>query len=142
MPDSYVTSVKIVEEKIQLTVQVDAFVDQSGASGYVEISGQATQTTGTFANFYDIQQIPTAPNGDPNDPDDKDHYYIKVTGAPTPLEFSINHDVTVVLRAARVWLTVLESSQKVSPTTGGAAWNIVKGKAKLDGGSWRAGSGQ
>jgi hypothetical protein len=112
MPDSYVTSAKIVNGKIQLEVQVDQFAAQAHQfddGQYVEISGQATQTSGAFANIYDIQQVPAGPNGDPEIPDEKDHYYVYVSGAPIPHQFREDGDVTVVLRAARVWLTVLGS---------------------------------
>ena len=140
MSDPYVTSAKITNGRITLSVRVDDFK----AGDYVEISGQATQTNGAFANFYDIQQVPTKPNvlaNAPNNPDadDKDHFYIYVTGAPSPHQFSNSHDVSAVVRAGRVWLTVLKGqalSGGIGTTAGeGTTW-IKKTFSQINGASW------
>ena len=134
MPDSYVTSARVTNGKIQLSVRVDEFE----ASEYVELSGQATQTGGAFANIYDIQQVPATPNvpADPNVPNDTDHYYIYVTGAPIPHQFRNDQAVTVVMRVARVWLTVLGAPRGPQPETGDLTWSKPLRVVQLAGGSW------
>jgi hypothetical protein len=136
MPDSHVVSAQITNGKIQLSVQVDEFE----ANEYIEISGQATQTSGAFANIYDIQQVPAAPNvaADPKVPGDTAHYYVYVTGAPIPHQFKSNQDVTVVIRAAYVWLTVLGAQPGVQQETAGegTVWPRLLKVSKLASGSW------
>jgi hypothetical protein len=120
MPNSYVTSAKITGGKIQLTVRVDDFKPEDNTAEYVEISGQATQTGGAFANFYDIKQVPPEPNvaADPKVSGDTSHYEVCVTGAPIPHQFK-DEPVTVVMRVAKVWLTVLGKKAGVSYETVG-----------------------
>jgi hypothetical protein len=148
MPDSYVTSATITDGKIQLSVRVDDFKPDEDATAYIEISGQATQTGGAFANFYDIQQVPAKPNvlaTDPSVTDGKDHYYVYVTGAPIPHPFWSREDVTVVMRVARVWLTVLgakpeaEGHQSSGRAVEGTTWPKALRVAGIDGGSWTPG---
>jgi hypothetical protein len=136
MPDSYVTWAEITTDgKLQITVRVDAFQPKD----YVEISGQATQTSGAFANFYDIQQVPAAPNapadaGDP--PGTVGHYEINVTGAPTPHQFKDGQAVTCVTRVSKLWLTVLGRDSGVGTEVAtGPKWKKVR-YASLNGGSW------
>jgi hypothetical protein len=140
MPDSYVTSAKIVNGKIQLKVQVDQFAAQAHQfddGQYVEISGQATQTSGAFANFYDIQPVPAKPEV-PANPNDTEHYCIYVTGAPIPHQFKNEDDVTIVIRAARVWLTVLGPNTNLNLPRGsnGVTWDKDPKVVSLAGGSW------
>jgi hypothetical protein len=105
MSNPYVTNVAFISNQIVLTVQVDDYEPDDT----VEISGTATQTNGAFAVFNAIQRVP-APN-----PDGKTYMYVK---APPSENFKKGHAVTVVLRAARVWTTVLgeEQSEPVTPT--------------------------
>ena|SRR5215471_18919241 len=149
MPNSYVTSAKITGGKIQLTVRVDDFKPEDNTAEYVEISGQATQTAGAFANFYDIQQVPPKPNA-PADADDPPgtvgavHYEIDVTGAPIPHRFTVDEDVTIVMRVAKVWLTVLGKKVGLTPemvgTDGeGMTWDKELRVAGIAGGSWTPG---
>jgi hypothetical protein len=153
MSDPYVTSAKITDGKIVLTVLVNDFAEPGV---FLEISGQAIQTGGAFANFYDMQPVPPA-NGNPNDPKDKDNHYVYVTGAPSPHQFRKGEDVSVVTRVARIWLSVLgeqsqpqpsdpsqssESSQSsqsspdpTQPAGEGMTWN-VKRFSQVNGSSW------
>jgi len=103
MPNAYVTSATITDGKIELTVVVDDFVKYGG---YVEVSGEATQTSGAFANFYDIQEVPSEPNLPP-DPDGTEHYGVVVSATPIPPKKFTDLEVTTVMRVARVWVTVL-----------------------------------
>jgi len=71
------------------------------ANEYVEISGHATQSGGAFANIYEIAQVPTA-NGPESDPS------IDVTvESRSTNQFRKDQDITVVVRVAKVWVTVL-----------------------------------
>jgi len=83
--------------KIAVSVLVDDFKDYQ----FVEISGQATQTDGGFANFYEIAQIPAIASPDGS-------LYVEVTATPIPPNrFRRDQDISVVLRVATIWLTVV-----------------------------------
>jgi hypothetical protein len=134
MPNAYVTSAKFTGGKIELTVVVDDY--KSG--GYVEISGQATQTNGAFANFYNIKEVPPNPNlpANPSVPGDTLHYGVVVSAVPLPgKKFRKNLDVTTIMRVARVWLTVLEKNQASGAAVEGTTWNKVKIVSSV-GGNW------
>ena len=97
MPESYVKSAMIKGGKIAVSVLVDDFKDYQ----FVEISGQATQTDGGFANFYEIAQIPAIASPDGS-------LYVEVTATPIPPNrFRRDQDISVVLRVATIWLTVV-----------------------------------
>jgi hypothetical protein len=108
MPNPYVTNVTLKNNQIVLKIEVDEFT--TGET--LEISGHATQTGGAFAVFNDIQPVPE------QDPDGG--AYIWVT-APSSQDFKKGHAVTVVLRAARVWTTVLGEPQPDPGTSTGSA---------------------
>jgi len=97
MPNPYVTKVTFKDGQIVLTVELD----ESLADESVEISGYATQDSGGFANFYDIQNAKENPDGS---------VIMYVSAAPSQ-DFMNGQPVTVSLRAARVWVTVLAESQ-------------------------------
>jgi len=120
MPRPYVTNVTVQNNQIMLTVKVDGFPDDEP----VEISGYATQNDGALAVFYDLPPFPAPyPDGTA---------YIYVTAPPTQ-SFKHGHPVTVVLRASRVWTTVLE--EEVEPG-GAAVAQAVKGQPAEEGTSW------
>jgi hypothetical protein len=134
--NSYVTSATITGGKIALTVRVDDFpVDE-----YVEVSGHATQSGGAFANFYDIRQVP-------KDEDPKLGYrYVTVATDPIPPQrFREDQDVTVVLRVAMVWLTVLgggssqvetTSQDRIKTAQENTTWGRIRQVSDMNGGSW------
>jgi hypothetical protein len=93
MAHPYVTKVTLKDGQIVLTVEFDEFM----AGQSFEISGHATQNGGAFANFYDVQIPEETPDGT---------VVAYVKAAPLQ-EFKNDENVTVVLRAARVWVTVL-----------------------------------
>ena len=113
-----VTSAKIDGKNIVLTVNVDSFTPGE----YVEISGCATQAyetqgEGGFATFSEIQEIKKNKTDKPA--------ALKVKAKLTK-NFQQDQDVTVVVRVAKVWITVL--SQGSHPHTPGVlAWDSVKG---------------
>lgn len=120
MSPPYVTSVTLKDNQIVLTVRVDNF--KPGES--LEISGQATQNGGAFAAFHDTQSVP-----EPN-PDGTAYIYVKATPSE---QFENRRNVTVVLRAAKVWATVLGESPpeqrpagRVDTAGDGSTWNYIK----------------
>jgi hypothetical protein len=139
MPDSYVTSATFNPAgQIELEVLVNTFKPGE----YVEISGHATQTGGAFANYYDIKQVLPA--------DSDGNQYVTVTATPIPPQkFYNDEDVTVVLRVAKLWVTVLgqQSKQPSPPTTqppaaqAAATWGVVKQVADINGGAMYPQSG-
>jgi len=141
-PHPYVISAKFTGGKLELGVLVDDF--KSG--GYVEVSGQATQTNGAFANFYNIEEVPDKPNvpADPSIPDDPDHYCVYVSATPLPpTKFSKDLDVAAVFRVARLWLTVLGEHGEVlgdqpppQEAGDGTMWDIVKAVSAVGDDGW------
>ena len=126
---SYVTNVTIKGGKIALSVLVDDF----SPNDFIEISGYATQSGGAFANFYDIKPVPATPDSD-------GHMYVEVTAVPLPPNaFRKDQDVTVVLRAAKVWLTVLAEQQaqpyepQAQKADEGTTWNNVRKVSEVHG---------
>ena len=119
MPNPYVTSVTLKNNQIVLTVRVDDY--QTGES--LEISGQATQNGGAYAAFYDTKTVPE------HNPDGT--AYVYVTATPSQ-EFEQGRNVTVVLRAAKVWVTVLGESPPEQGAVAhveageGSTWSYIK----------------
>jgi hypothetical protein len=129
-PHPWVTDVTLNNNQIVLTVKIEGFT----TGERIELSGYATQENGAFAVFSGLQVVPTpAPNN-------------KITMYVTALSsqnFQKGSPVTVVFRAARVWVTVLEESQDGQgnatqyPRTQGpqnpagedTAWNVVTAAA-------------
>lgn len=132
MPDSYVTEATFTPGgPITLKVMVTDFAPGE----YLEISGHATQTGGAFANYYEIQPVPANVDADGD-------RYVTVTAQPIPPQkFYNDEDVTVVLRVARVWVTVLgklpnQDTYTQPPAAQGAAtWNVVRQVADINGGA-------
>jgi hypothetical protein len=120
MADSYVTNVTFRGGEIVLTVPLDEYL----ANKPVEISGFATQNSGGFAIFNDIQSVPANPDGT---------VIIYVTATPS-VAFTTGEDVTVCLRVATVWATVLGEDQDGpkgplepgTPAQDGKTWNSLK----------------
>jgi hypothetical protein len=120
MPHGYVTKVTFKAGDIVLTVVLDEYL----ANEPVEISGFATQNSGGFAIFNDTQSVQENPDGTVI-------IYVKATPS---VEFNTGEDVTVSLRVATVWVTVLGEGQdgpeyskpEGTPTQDGETWSIVK----------------
>lgn len=124
MSHPYVTKVTLLDGQVVLTVEFDA----SAAGQPFEIAGHATQNGGAFANFYDVKVAQAAPDGT----------VVAYVKAPPMEAFKKGEDITVVLRAARVWATVLKQTPPdqtppevvtepvVPPVQGGTTWNMVK----------------
>ena len=132
--NSYVTSATFnAAGQIELTVRVDNFPP----GDYVEISGHATQTSGAFANYYSIEVVPALPantSNPANPPAANAPNTVTVTADPVPPQrFLPNEDVTVVVRVAKVWVTVLGGQPQPKPawsqpppTPPQTVWNVVR----------------
>ena len=128
MPFPWVTDVTFNNNQIVLTVKIEGF--ETGER--IELSGYATQENGAFAVFSTLQVVP------PPTPDQKITMYVT---ALSSLNFQTGSPVTVVFRAARVWVTVLEESgngQGIPPEYTGVpqnpaeqdtAWNVITAAA-------------
>lgn len=129
MPFPWVTDVTLKNNQMVLTVKIEGFT--SGER--IELSGYATQNGGAFAVFNGLQVVP-----EPT-PDGKITMYVT---ALSWQNFVTGHPVTVVLRAARVWVTVLEEEEEEEPSTeyaprlprpelaeGGMSWSKIKSAA-------------
>ena len=128
MSEPWVTRVTIQGDELLLTVQVDEFVGNEP----LEVSGSVTQHGGAIATVFDVQPVVKNPDGTAT-------MYVKATPAQ---EFMEGDPVTVFLRAAKVWVTVLREegwkpeNQPTKPATDGTTWDTV---AKV---GWAASNGQ
>jgi hypothetical protein len=96
MPLSAVRQVTLnKDDTITLSVEVYNFDEDS----LIEISGQATQANGAVATFYSIQPVPADSGEEPT---------LIVETAVPPNKFVAGFPITVVARAAEVWITTLE----------------------------------
>ena len=96
-------------DQIKLSVEVTDFMTTRGS---VEISGQATQVGGAFADIYKIVDMSEATPGD-----DPGEWFVTVT-ADTDPSFCFRKDqpVTVYIRTAKVWVSVLGTAGSPLPT--------------------------
>jgi hypothetical protein len=129
MSNPYVTSVTLRNNQVVLTIDAHEFTPGDS----LEIAGHATQTGGAFAVFNAIQTVPKL------NPDGK--AYMWVTASPSA-DFKNDHAITVVLRAARVWTTVVDPQPGPGSSAGAGAvylppdgdgpadedptWNVVR----------------
>lgn len=115
MPYSQVPRIELNQDgTINLLVNVSGF--DPGTP--IEISGQATQDNGAVATFYSVQKMP------PSGP-----LYVARLSAVPPNNFAAGFPITVVARAAQVWITALEADTdsgalqgRVFPDPLQAAW--------------------
>ena len=124
-----VTQVEIDNDNtVKVSIQVDAFMPNES----VEISGYVAQHHGAFATFNDFQTIATKLGGTA---------ILTVTATPAPNSngFQKGHDVTVFLRVAKVWVTVLAEGQDqqagiaaANVAEPGTMWGRLKGAAGPD----------
>jgi hypothetical protein len=118
MSEPWVTRVTVQGNQLLLTVQVDEFLPNEP----IEISGYVTQHGGAIATVYDIQAVTKNPDGTAT---------MYVNAAPAQ-GFQDGYDVTIVLRAARVWVTVLKQpgptpSEPTRLQAGdGTVWNNLR----------------
>ena len=93
MPNSAVSRIELNQDGT-INLMVDVYGFDPGEP--VEISGQATQENGAVATFYSVQKMP------PSGPVPITHLSVV-----PPNTFTAGFPITVVARAAQVWVTTL-----------------------------------
>jgi hypothetical protein len=121
-------------DEITLSVEVTDF---ETTKGELEISGTATQNGGAFATFskvvdFDKEAIQT-----------DDGWFVDVTAKTIPpTQFDPAQEITVFVRVARVWVTVLGQGGDINPRVthpdGGPAthWGQIIGSSQLTKRHW------
>jgi hypothetical protein len=89
-----VSKVQITDSTITLSVDLDGF----DPGTLVEISGNATQDNGAVTTFYAVQAIPAGSS---------EEVTLPVVSPVQPNTFKADSPVTVVARAAAVWINTL-----------------------------------
>jgi len=119
-PDArtYVTEVKLESNELVLTVAVEGFTPGEA----VEVTGQVTSNNGGFATFYDIQDIAAADGARPGANGNAGAWGglqpLTVNASPVDLaKFETRGDITVVVRVAKVWATVLGETRDAGVRT-------------------------
>jgi hypothetical protein len=102
-----VSKVQITDNTITLSVDLEDF----DVGALVEISGTATQNNGAVATFYGVKAMPASSGGVATVP---------VESAVKPDTFDAEATVTVVARAAAVWINTLDPDPDQPP----AAWKL------------------
>src|SRR5690348_12969771 len=132
MPPPYVTSAKFVGGQMIFSVIVDDY----DPGDYVEISGAATQVGGAFAAIHKVVSVPAKPA------DPKAKASVDVPADPgTDKKFRKDLDVTVYIRIAKIWVTVLGEGDPEPPKTTppdegtpvdeGAKWGKIRHVAQM-----------
>jgi hypothetical protein len=123
-------SVKLTDGKMTLSVEITPFKTAEGA---IEITGEVTQVSGAFAPISYIADRANAIEGDPSDPDQAGKLFVDVEAVPTPDHpFMPDDDVTVFVRPAKAWVTVLGAgTDEPGPATAGPVWGVYKTDAQL-----------
>ena len=101
-----VSKVQITDNTITLSVELEDF----DVGMLVEISGTATQDNGAVATFYAVQELPAESSGEVTLP---------VVSPVQPNTFEADSPVTVVARAAAVWINTL-----IPDTSQAMAWKL------------------
>lgn len=129
MPPPYVTRVrKSATGELTFTVLIDEFEEKE----FIEITGAATQVGGAFAM---INQIVPVPEKDSNQATSS----VKITVDPNPDRvFRNDLDVTVFIRIAKVWVTVLGqgldpgvTDHEPAPGQGEGRWGRLRGSSQM-----------
>lgn len=137
----YVDSVAMNGDQITLKVEVTDFKTTQGG---IEISGTATQTGGAVASFSQIVDIATAIAE--TGADGKQYLFASVTADTIPpYRFRKDQDITIFVRVAKVWVTVLgahdqtaQPSETVQEADAATTWDQVRKAAQLNGEPWSA----
>lgn len=118
MPLNKVNSIRLNEDNtISLDVSVDGFEEGSP----IEISGDVTQANGAVATFFKVKTVPKPISGR------ETVVTVESVRASSETGFVATDPITVVARAAEVWITMLETDGefRTSEATGvKAAWKM------------------
>jgi hypothetical protein len=102
---------KMYLSKDKKTISLEVGLDGFTLDAPIEISGQATQTNGAIASFYSIQTVPS--------PNSAGETVVSVKSVsvvdPDKFAFDPASPITVVSRAAEVWLTTLVNAGVAQP---------------------------
>lgn len=133
---SWVTSAEIIDaDTIKISVGISAFLPNES----VEISGYVMQHQGAFAYFNVFRTINAKLGGTTT-------LEVEAIRAHDSAAFQKGHDLTVLLRAAKVWVTVLAEGQAQqsgimsNAAEAGRVWDTVKavvGPEKYPQDTWR-----
>ena len=127
----YVDSVSMASrDAITLSVEVTDFATTKGE---LEISGTATQEGGAFATFTQVVDF------DKEAAEEDDGWFADVTAKTIPpVQFDPDKAITVFVRVARVWVTVLGQDAAANPYTTGSTtkWGQIKGSGQLTNKPW------
>jgi hypothetical protein len=118
MPLNKVNNIRLNQDN---TISLDVSVDGFEPNTPIEISGQATQTNGAVATFYDVQTVP-APNSDK-----QMIVTVKSVSVASKNAFVATDPISVVARAAEVWLTTLDQDGEFTAQDANgvqAAWKM------------------
>ncbi len=111
MPHSEVPKIQVSGDGSTVTLDVRVTGFEPGTP--VEISGYATQANGAIATFYKVDKIPEAKS------EDGTTFPVEDVQVFPPDGFKRGEPITVVARAADVWITRLDNRDQ------GLAWNSV-----------------
>jgi len=135
----YVDSVSMNGNQIDLSVEVTDFKTTKGS---IEISGQATQVGGALAMISQVVDFTKDATEEP------DGYFVTVTAnVVPPIRFKKDQDITVFVRVARVWVTVLGEHNAAGSSVEGTdadpdtTWDEPKKSSQLTNQSWPAPAG-
>ena|SRR5215831_2001980 len=126
MPPRWVKSVTLTPGKMTLSVEVTDFQPETGP---IEITGEVTQANGAWARISTIADRDTATK-------EGDKYFVDVDAEviPTPDHpFTTEDDVTIFVRVAQTWITVLgpDTDGSGPKTQRGQIWAKYKTDSQL-----------
>src|ERR1700734_2617996 len=122
MPNSEVPRIELNQDgTINLVVDVSGF--DPGTP--IEISGQVTQENGAVATFYNVQPMPQSGS-----------VLVPRLSAVPDKSFVAGFPVTVVARAAQVWITSLEADTGSAALQSRVVSNPLQAAWKGNGASW------
>lgn len=144
MPHPWVYSATITGDTVTFRVEVtDLYAALKDSPGAIEISGEATQVNGSLAPISRIASMADASAGAADDEDEAGRWFVNVEADPVPgHSFDPNEDVTVFVRLAQAWVTVLgrgtdDTSTNTTTTTGteappGPTWGVHRADAHIN----------
>jgi hypothetical protein len=118
MPLNKVNNIRLNEDN---TISLDVSVDGFDADSPIEISGDVTQANGAVASFYQVETVPKPISGQ------ETVVTVESVRASSKIGFVATDPITVVARAAEVWITMLatDGEFRTSEAAGvQAAWKM------------------
>lgn len=119
MPLNKVNNIRLNQDN---TISLDVSVDGFDVGSPIEISGDVTQANGAVATFYNVQTVPS--------PDSQGQMVVTVNSVQvsSAKSFVATDPITVVARAAEVWITTLGQDGTFNPNVSSgvqAAWKMT-----------------